>query len=411
MTTTTQDQPTLIGEAPPDLRRDRMVQGWMLGVIVSALGDTVFVLALAWTAVHAFSPAMAGLVVGIEMLPQALLMLIGGVLADRMDTRKVMLAGQVTRVVVLVAGATLWQSGIHEAWLLMSVALAFGITSGLTQPAGATLSRQLVRADDLSTVIGWSQIGGRLARLAGAPVAALALAHGGLVTAMLVDAVSFAAIALIFVLVVRPRFRLPRTVGEPWQASLKGGLGYLARTPVARTFVLGLCSLNVFIGPVIAIGVALRVAESDWGSGWYGLAEAAFAVGAIGGSVAGIRWQGTFLARRGFWTLVVQGVGIAAVGMPARASVVGGMLLVGVTAGLASVWLSGTFQRVIAPSHLGRVSSVSQLGDLTLAPVMLPAFGALAAATSILTATVVYGAAMSALCAWLATRHAIATLR
>ena len=86
------------------------------------------------------------------------------------------------------------------------------------------------------------------------------------------------------------------------------------------------------------------------------------------------------------------------------------MTLVGVTAGLASVWLSSAFQRTIAGTHLGRVTSVSQLGDQLALPVMLPVFGLLAARGGVLTATILCGAAMTALCAALGARRVIREL-
>jgi DHA3 family macrolide efflux protein-like MFS transporter len=74
------------------------------------------------------------------------------------------------------------------------------------------------------------------------------------------------------------------------------------------------------------------------------------------------------------------------------------------------VWLSAAFIRVIEPSHLGRVSSVSSLGDMTLMPLSVPALGAVAGATSVLTATAAFGLSMSALCLWFATRRAMRSL-
>jgi hypothetical protein len=87
------------------------------------------------------------------------------------------------------------------------------------------------------------------------------------------------------------------------------------------------------------------------------------------------------------------------------------MAAIGVTSGLASVWLSATFQRTVASTHLGRVTSVLLLGDRTLVPVALPVFGALAAGASVLTASALFGAGMFALCLTLATRPAVARLR
>ena len=97
------------------------------------------------------------------------------------------------------------------------------------------------------------------------------------------------------------------------------------------------------------------------------------------GSVVGIRWQPTYGAAAAFRLLVVQGVAIAAVGLGWRPVLVLAMTLLGFTAGAASVWLSAAFIRTIEPSHLGRVSSVTSLGDMVLMPLSVPALGALVA--------------------------------
>ncbi|TWP37360.1 MFS transporter [Leekyejoonella antrihumi] len=405
-------EPVLIDRDPPPISRDRMILAWLGVVTVSYAGDAAWLVALAWTAVRHLDPTIAGLVVAIGTAPQALLMLVGGVVADRFDPRRVLALGAVGQGLTLVVGATLWPARTQSAGVLFGIALAFGVAAGLTLPSLNTLRRQIVRAEDLTTLSGWTQVAGRLARLLGAPVGAFLVARAGLAVVMLVDAATFAAVALVMWRVVRPRYRLPKGVGQPhWFASLRDGLHYLATTPVARTFVIGLSSLNVFVSPVIGIGVALSVNGSHWSSTWLGWAEAAFAAGAIGGSMLGIRWRPPRMAAAGFRALIVQGAAIALVGVSSRGTLLGAMLLLGLTAGLASVWLSSTFLLAIAPSHLGRVSSVNNLGDLMLLPLVTPAFAACAQLASVLAATVTCGAAMALLCAVFAMRPEIRSLR
>jgi MFS family permease len=388
-----------------------MVQAWVASMALSWFGDAVWTVALAWTAVHTLPPATAGLVLGAETLPQAVFVLVGGVIADRWDTRRVLVTGRLVQAIVLLGGALAWSTGVRGAPLLVAMGILLGTATGLTLPAGATLSRQLVRSADLATVSGWNQIGNRLARLLGAPVGGVAVAVVGPAGAMLANAVTFVAVAAVLAVVVRPRYRMPRTPHASWAASLRDGAAYLRRDASARLLVLGLAALNVFVSPVIALGVALRVSGSGWGPAWLGAAEAAFATGAIIGSIVGIRWQVARPAQAGFSVLVVQGACIAATGIGSRVVLLAAMALIGIAAGTASVWLSGTYQRTIAPSHLGRVSSVSSLGDMALVPLAIPAFGALAAGASVLTAACVYGGAMAALCLWFATRPGIARLR
>jgi DHA3 family macrolide efflux protein-like MFS transporter len=407
---TTTNDPELIGAPPPPVRRDPMVLAWLAAVGVSWFGDYAWNVALAWTAARTLSPAMAGVVLGTEMLPQALLVLLGGVLADRYDPRRLLVAGEVGQAVVLLVGAAGWASGIRGAPILLAIAVAFGIASGLTLPAGTTLIRQVVAGYDLGTVQGWNQISSRAMRLLGAPAGGILVAWGGLVVVMLVDAATFLVIAAVLLLVVRPRFRLPRAVHERWRDTFTDGMRYLRSHETAKLFVVGLTALNVFVTPVTGLGVALRVSGSDWGAHWLGIADASLAAGAIVGSVVAIRWQPTYGAAAGFRVLIVQGLAIACVGLGWKPTLVVSMALLGFTAGAASVWLGAAFVRAIDPSHLGRVSSVTSLGDMTLMPLSVPALGAVVHATDVLTATLLCGVAMSALCLWFATRGPIRTL-
>jgi MFS transporter, DHA3 family, macrolide efflux protein len=100
--------PEVIGSPPPPVRRDPMVLAWLTAVGVSWFGDYAWNVALAWTAAHTLSPVTAGVVLGAEMLPQALLVLLGGVLADRYDPRRLLVAGELGQALVLVLGAAGW---------------------------------------------------------------------------------------------------------------------------------------------------------------------------------------------------------------------------------------------------------------------------------------------------------------
>jgi DHA3 family macrolide efflux protein-like MFS transporter len=402
--------PELLGAPPPPVRRDPMVLVWLSAVGLSWFGDYAWNVALAWTAAHTLTPVLAGVVLGAEMLPQALLVLVGGVLADRYDPRRMLVAGQLGQATVLVLGAIAWSSGARGAPVLLGIAVSFGVASGLTMPSGMTLVRQIVAGEDLGTVQGWNQISGRAMKLLGAPAGGVLVAWGGPVAVMLVDAVTFVGIAAVLIVVVRPRYRLPRATQDRWRDSFADGMRYLRGHDTAKLFVISLTALNVFVTPVTGLGVALRVSGSGWGAHWLGIADACLAGGAIAGSVFGIRCQPTYGAAAAFRMLVVQGLAIAAVGIGLRPVLMLAMTVLGFTAGAASIWLSAAFIRAIEASHLGRVSSVTSLGDMTLMPLSVPALGAVVRATSVLAATLVFGLAMSVLCLWFATRRAIRDL-
>lgn len=400
-------EPKLLIE-PPAVRRDRPLFAYVAAACGSRLGDAAWLVALGWTAVHLLSPAAAGLVVAIGTLPQAALMLVGGLAADRFDTRRVLVLGELGRAVVLVIGALAWTSDLPRAAVLVAVAASLGAIAGITTPSSATMLKQLVRTDDLPVPGGWLQVGGRLGQLSGAPLGAFVVVHSGLTSAMLINAATFTILALVIAR-VSPRFALPRSAESP-TAALRDGFALLRRPGTVRSLALGVSSLNVFVAPIFVLGLPLRVSSAGWSPGWLGAAEAVFAVAAIGGSLAAIRWRPDRMAHAGFMTLIVQSVGLALTGVAWQPTLILGCALIGATAGIASVWISAAMLAAIPPSHLGRISSVTTLGDLLLIPIATPAFGFLAAHATLPVATLACGLGMGTLCLALGTRPAIRTL-
>ncbi len=394
----------LVAAPPPPIRRDRVVQVWAGTATVSWAGDAILTVAIAWTAVNRLSPGWAGAVVAVATLPQALLMIPGGILADRVDTRRLLIIGELARIVVLLAAITLWLTGHQTGLVLAAVGACFGAVAGLTFPARATLLRQLVIGQDLAVAVGWVQLGGNLAALAGAPLGGVVVTTWGLTGAMAIDAATFAVVLLVLVTVVRPRFRLPRPAQQSWHVAVTSCVGYLRADRSARALVVALFAPNIFLGPAETLGLPLRIATSGWPATWLGAAQMTSAIGATVGCLTALRWRTAHPTVRAFQLLVLQGVAIIAVGVDSAAFVFIGMLIIGFTSGAASVWLSAVFQRTIAPDYLGRVASVGQLGDLVLLPAMTPGFGLLASAASLLTAATAFGASMAACSGWFATR-------
>ncbi len=407
---TTALRPPETAQLPP-LGKDWAVRTWVGASFVSFAGDSVFLIAFAWAAVHEASPALAGLLIGIGMLPQALVMLFGGAIADRYDTRRIVLLGNSTRVVILVAGSLAWQAGAPRIPVMLAVAVAFGITDALYNPANSTLPRQMVRPDDLGAVAGMFQVSRRLAVLAGAAIGGWVAGAFGLGVAMLVDAVTFAVVGAAIWAVVRPRFTRPKSAATTMVRGILEGVSYVGRSELARTFVLATSGLNLFIGPALAVGVALRVSESHWGAGALGLVEACVGAGAALGAAATIRWRPQRDALWGFGALLPQGVAIGLLGVPHLGAVVTAASVIGLTAGAASVLIAGALQRTLDPAYLGRTSSMIQLGDLSLMPVMMPLLGWLAHVTSVTLACGVFGLGMVLLSAWGTSRRPLRGLR
>lgn len=132
--------------------RDPQVLRWLGAFTASTLGDSVYHLALSWAAVRGGTPAEAGLVMAVSAVPRALLMLGGGVIADRLGPRRVVLASDTVRCVVVLGVAALVLVTSPTLWVLAGVALVFGVVDALFMPAVGALPPRIAPQDRKSVV-------------------------------------------------------------------------------------------------------------------------------------------------------------------------------------------------------------------------------------------------------------------
>ncbi|KJL18546.1 Enterobactin exporter EntS [Microbacterium oxydans] len=383
--------------APPPFRRDRLVHAWIGVKALSDAGDALWTIALAWTAVQVASPAVAGLIVAAGTVPRAVILLFGGVIADRADPRRVMLVFNVLRVGVLVA-VSLWVLATPPTvTVLLFAAIAFGICDAFYEPSAGTIARQLVRAADLPSYGAAAQTASRLGTMGGAAIGGFIVAHAGLAGSASVNALTFTLVVAFIAIWLRPRFRLVRAEKESALRGIARGFAHLSDSPTTRTLVIALSGLNLAVGPAIGIGLALRAHAEGWGAQAVGLFEALLGLGAALGAISVVKWRPSHEARGGFRALVIQGAGIIALGIGPAWSVAIAAFVIGATAGYASVLLSATFSATVDTAYLGRMSSLTRLGDDCLMPLAMAGFGALASSTALWVPFTLFGGAMMAL--------------
>lgn len=389
-------EPRLLRE-PPRFSRDVAVHAWIGVKALSDTGDAIWTIALAWMAVQITSPAIAGLIVAAGTLPRAVVLLFGGVLADRADARHVMILFNALRVGVLLFVA-LWVLASPPSVLLLTIAaIAFGVCDALYEPSAGTIARRLVRAADLPSYSAVAQTASRLGTMGGSAIGGFLIAYAGLGGSASLNALTFALVIAFIAIWLRPRFDLPRAERESALRGIGRGFAHLRAAPTTRTLVIALSGLNLAVGPAVGIGIALRAAEEGWGAQAVGILEALLGLGAALGAVSVARRRPRHEPRTGFIALIVQGAGIAVLGVGPVWLVGAGAFVIGATAGYASVLLSATFAATVDPAYLGRMGSITRLGDDVLMPLAMAAFGALASATAVWVPFAVYGGAMALL--------------
>ncbi|MBW5251397.1 MFS transporter [Streptomyces poriferorum] len=362
--------------------RDGNVLRWLGAYAASMIGDSVYYMALAWAAARTGSAAQTGLVLAAGSIPRAVLLLGGGVLADRLGPRRVVVASDTARCLVILglAGTLLLTS--PTVWMLIAVALVFGAVDALFLPAVGALPPRITAASQLARVQGMRGLATRTANVVGAPLGGVAVALGGPVLAFAAAGVLF-AVSLPLLLAVRMS-PLPardpadaEPAGTAWR-ELADGLGYIRRHPMLGPLMLVVAVSELgFVGP-LNLGLILLSDERGWGASGMGWVIAAFGIGA-GASALLLTVRGR-VPRAGLvmcLTVLVGAVAIAALAyVPSVPLAAGVAVLVGLFAGLGGALCGALTQTAADPAYLGRVTSVSTLFTHALAPLSYPVTGA-----------------------------------
>lgn len=362
--------------------RDGNVLRWLGAYTASTIGDSVYYMALAWAAARTGSASQTGLVLAAGSLPRAVLLLGGGVLADRFGPRRVVVASDTARCLVILGLAGVLLLTSPTVWMLIAVALVFGAADALFLPAVGALPPRITTASQLARVQGMRGLATRTATVVGAPLGGVAVALGGPVLAFAGAGLLF-ALALPLLLAVRMS-PLPQSDGAatgpagPARRELADGLRHIRRHPVLGPLMLVVAVSELgFVGP-LNLGLILLSEERGWGASGMGWVIAAFGIGA-GASALVLTVRGR-VPRAGLVMCLTVLVGAIAIGALAYAPSVplaaGAALLIGLFVGLGGALCGALTQTAADPAYLGRVTSVSTLFTHALAPLSYPVTGA-----------------------------------
>ena len=344
------------------------------GMCVSLVGDGVFIVALAWQ-VYALSNAPTALaVVGIAMtVPTVALLLLGGVVSDRWDRRRAMLAADVTRALAVGTIAVLSLTGSLELWHVAALVALYGAGSAFFGPGFDAIVPDLLPASELPRANALDQVIRPLAlRLVGPAVGGVLIEVVGIGGAFALDAATF-AVSAVALLAMRPR---PRATTAPAPAAslltdVRAGFGYVRRH-VWLWGTLGSAGIAflLFMGPVEILLPYLVKNELGGGAADLGLV---FAAGGVGSVLCAVAIGQRGLPRRDITAMYVAWtLGTLAVAGYGLAAAVWQLMLVSLafnameTAGLV-VWATAK-QRHVPPHLLGRVSSLDWLISTGLLP-------------------------------------------
>ncbi len=256
-----------------------------LAVLVSNVAVWMQTVGAQWLLVsQPHASILVALVQTADYLPDLVFGLVGGVLADTFDRRRLLMAIQGFLVVVGVALAALTFGGQMPPALLLTFTFLIGCGSVVTLPAYQALVPDLVPREQLHSAAALSSISINIARAAGPALAGVVIARAGVGAVFALNA----AMYLLFLVVLvawRPPARAALNVPEHFVSALRAGGRYVRYAPVVRRILL---RSALFLVPASALWALLPLIASQrlaLGADGYGLLLGVLGVGAIFGAV------------------------------------------------------------------------------------------------------------------------------
>lgn len=361
-----------------------------IGQTVSRLGDFAFTTALAWQVLLlTHSGTTMGLVLIASSVPQLLFLLIGGLAADRLPKRLVLLCSDSGRAIAVLSIALLGWLHLLQFWHLMVLALIFGIAQGFFFPAYQALPPQLVEAEQLSSANALTGLSRQVGTLFGPVLGAVFIAGSGPALAFAFDGITFMISSLCLLLMgsrlqvvsasleeTEQSVAMPQRGLQQALSDMREGLGYVVHWPWLWVTILIASLGNVVLGGTLQVAFPLLIKDVYHAGAWL---LGVFGAASAGGSMLGTLLVGQLarLSRRGligYLGLMVGCSGILLMSLPLPQGseiwmVIGGGVLFG--AGLSVfdvIWVTVLQERVPMEKQ-GRVFSIDALGSLGLLPI------------------------------------------
>lgn len=344
-----------------------------LGQLISWIGSQMQAAAILWHISELTgSPLALGGVGASRLLPVLLFSLIGGVVADVIDRRRLMLLTQ--SIMALLAGilAILTLLGWDRVWLIYLISALLASAVAFDNPARQALIPTLVPREHLSNAISLNSIVLQIASIVGPSLAGVILSVGHVAVIYLINAISFFTVIVALLRMNLPVYTQSIRGEISFQAMLEG-LRFVRRSPIILSTML----LDFFATFFASAEVLLPLFAKEilhTGPKGYGLLYTAPAIGAVTtGAILSlfgrIRKQGPLILA----SVAIYGLATVAFGLSRMFALSFFFLFLTGAADTVSMVIRGTIRQLHTPDHLrGRMISVNmiffmggpQLGEL-----------------------------------------------
>jgi MFS family permease len=357
--------------------RERNYRLFFLGQAVSLLGDGMVNVALAFAVLDLTGSASElGLVLAARMLPLVGFLLAGGVMADRLPRRTVMIAADLVRVASQGAIAALLIADVAEVWQLAALSAVTGGATAFFNPASTGLMPAVVSAERLQQANALRGLAMAAGQIAGPAVAGVLVASVGAGWALAVDAATFGVSVAFLVRLHVPA--MERLVVRSVLADLREGWDTFRSLTWLWTFVAA-ATIGNFVSAASGVLGPLVAKESLGGATAWALIVSAVGVGSLAGGVLALHVQPRRPMLMATLPLYLFGAPIAMLALELPAvSIAAVSLLSGAGLMISNTVWETTLQRHVPAEALSRVSSYDWFGSLAFQPLGFAIWGPVA---------------------------------
>ena len=348
---------------------------YFAGQLISTTGTWMQSIAQAWLVLQITGSGVAlGITVALQFTPVLLVGAWGGLVADRVDKRRLLVGTQAAAGVLALVLGTVTVLGVVQLWMIFVLALGLGAVNALDNPARRAFVVEMVGAEHVSNAVSLSSAMFMAARVIGPAIAGLVIAGFGVSWCFFANGVSYSAAVIAFLAMRQNEFfsvePVPKRKGQ-----LREGLRYAWSTPALRlvlvlTAVIGTLAFNFQV--VLPL---LAKQTFSGGADTLGVLYASMSIGSVVGALVSAHEA---RATRRFVLGAALAFGAALVAA-ALAPTFGLELLVLVPVGAAGIaftaMANGVLQTETAPEMRGRVAALFTVAFLGSTPIGGPIIG------------------------------------
>ncbi|MEU6990228.1 MFS transporter [Streptomyces sp. NPDC046465] len=366
-----------------------------IGQTSSIIGDAIVPVALAFAVLELTDSATAlGLVLAARVIPTVLLLLLGGVIADRMSRRRLMLLCDAACFLSQLAQGVMLLTGTASLPSMVALQFIAGTAGAFFHPAATGLLPEVVKPAQLQRANGLMGLSENTAYTVGPAIAGVLVVLFSPGAALIFDAATFAvSAAALYLIRLAPASATDKEETEKASSifnDLKLGWGEFKSRTWLWTMVAWAASFHLLVLPAWQVfGPALARDDLGGASAW-AIISACTGLGSVLGGVIALRMRPRFIMRASFMPLGLYGLQLLAIALLAPVPVIAvAAIISNIGLSMFNVFSLTAMQQNVPIGSMSRVSSYEWLGSIGLLPVGQALVGPAGGLTSTTTVLIV----------------------